>query len=147
MPDYQSEYRAFGAQQEVTLQKISNLEDDYSKMKRALLSSMEEDEDELSPEKLSEVEGPPAARINSRSFLDESSPSNRDLSRTHGKASTVDAEFVEFEHKLGANPSSSIKHEEMLARRSAGVYTIPEEEEDSRARGRRLMRMRRCACA
>ena len=122
-------------QEQVTLQKIASLEDDYSKMKMSLLSSLESD-DELSPEGAERVLAPPdvvrTSRIDSRSFLDDSSPSSKDLSRTHGKASTV-AEFVDEQPKLGDNPSA-VTHEDVLARRGKGargnaVFTIPEEEE------------------
>ena len=121
--------------EEITLQKIATLEDDYSKMKMALLSTIESD-DELSPEEEAKacgkvmVEEARTTRIDSQNFLGESTHSNRDLSRTHGKASTV-AEFVELEHKLGA--ASAVKHEDVLGR-SCGqhtVYTIPEEEDQA----------------
>ena len=120
-------------QEQVTLQKIASLEGDYSKMKMSLLSSLESD-DELSPEGAERVLAPPdvvrTSRIDSRSFLDDSSPSSKDLSRTHGKASTV-AEFVDEQPKLGDNPPA-VTHEDVLARRGArgnAVFTIPEEEE------------------
>ena len=44
--DQNPPHRTNCPEQEVTLAKISTLEDDYSKMKRALLSSMDEEEEE-----------------------------------------------------------------------------------------------------
>ena len=133
-------------QDEVTLQKISNLEDDYSKMKAALLDELSP-EDDFSPEQLvgGQVDQVRKSRINSQSFLDESSHSNRDLSRTHGKASTV-AEFVDAPKLVGP---ADLKHEDMLARASGQsahkVYTIPEEDEEAYASNPRAAKGRR-AC-
>lgn len=142
MNNYDSEYlhpstlfqqnRSADMVEEITLKKISNLEDEYSKMKQALLSSMESDEDS----KHSEDDKSPAntmvntkvvknisekhtinldqksrapTRIDSRSFLDETR--RKDLSRTHGKLSTVDDGSVELAAKLGSIPCVEPEHE------------------------------------
>ena len=104
-------------EQEVTLAKIATLEDDYSKMKRALLSSMdEEEEEEMEEENRRDVRTPDvdgftnvrassskrssrlphvnssSSHSSSRSFNPEP-PSNRDLSSrqaAHGKALIVE---------------------------------------------------------
>ena len=103
-------------EQEVTLAKIATLEDDYSKMKRALLSSMdeeEEEEEEMEEKNRRDVRPPDAdgftnvrasssklphvnsssSHSSSRSFNPEP-PSNRDLSSrqaaAHGKALKVE---------------------------------------------------------
>ena len=130
--------------EEVTLEKISNLEDEYSKMKKALLSSMESDDDYVN----SDDEGFPNAKesktfdasetktvseaantfgapqnttepsnLNSRSFLDDSS-NHKNLSKTHGKTSAVD-DFVDSELKLGnyCPLPVDLKHEAVLDRK------------------------------
>ena len=103
-------------EQEVTLAKIATLEDDYSKMKRALLSSMDEEEEEEEMEeernRMRDVRPPESTNVrasssrssklphvnsssshsSSRSFNPEP-PSNRDLSSrqaAHGKALIVE---------------------------------------------------------
>ena len=102
-------------EQEVTLAKIATLEDDYSKMKRALLSSMDEEEEEMEEEEekrrrdvrcepeLTNVRASQSSKLahvnsssshsSSRSFNPSEPPSNRDLSSrqaAHGKALIVE---------------------------------------------------------
>ena len=123
-------------EQEVTLAKIATLEDDYSKMKRALLSSMDEEEEEegeveedvraefsnviASSSKLSHVNSS-SSRSSSRSFNPEP-PSNRDLSSrqaAHGKALNVESVDDKKLELRGFVPPE-LKHDErdVLARAS-----------------------------
>ena len=124
-------------EQEVTLAKIATLEDDYSKMKRALLSSMDEEEEEgeveedvraefsnviASSSKLSHVNSS-SSRSSSRSFNPEP-PSNRDSRQAaHGKAL-----IVEQSVDLRGNPPE-LKHERDVLARASNV-------EGSEIRGR-----------
>ena len=126
-------------EQEVTLAKIATLEDDYSKMKRALLSSMDEEEEEgeveedvraefsnviASSSKLSHVNSS-SSRSSSRSFNPEP-PSNRDSRQAaHGKAL-----IVEQSVDLRGNPPE-LKHERDVLARASNV-------EGSEIRGRSL---------
>ena len=153
MNQFESEYRRNSSSfrrknsadmvEEITLEKISNLEDEYSNMKKALLSSMESDDEYINSDEegfanakestnvdvenvfncqSENVFGAPKSttnpsNINSRSFLDESSSRHKNFSKTHGKLSTVD-EFVDTELKLGnySPIGVDLKHEAVLDR-------------------------------
>ena len=157
-------------EQEVTLAKIATLEDDYSKMKRALLSSMdeEEEEEEMMEEEYRRDVRPAETNVrasrssklphvnsssshsSSRSFNPEP-PSNRDLSSrqaAHGKALNVEkkqqATVVEYDKLELRGIPPELKHERDVLARPSNV-------EGSQMRGRPLEKGRRaaekpCAC-
>ena len=124
-------------EQEVTLAKIATLEDDYSKMKRALLSSMDEEEEEgeveedvraefsnviASSSKLSHVNSS-SSRSSSRSFNPEPPSNLRDnlssRQAAHGKALNVESVDDKKLELRGFVPPE-LKHDErdVLARAS-----------------------------
>ena len=127
-------------EQEVTLAKISTLEDDYSKMKRALLSSMDEEDEEEEEEdvrdpaqgfndvrastssKLPHVNSS-SSRSSSRSFNPEPPSNLRDnlssRQAAHGKALNVESVDDKKLELRGLVPPE-LKHDErdVLARAS-----------------------------
>ena len=140
--DQNPPHRTNCPEQEVTLAKISTLEDDYSKMKRALLSSMDEEEEEEEEEeedvrdpaqgfndvrastssKLPHVNSS-SSRSSSRSFNPEPPSNLRDnlssRQAAHGKALNVESVDDKKLELRGFVPPE-LKHDErdVLARAS-----------------------------
>ena len=132
MNQYESEYQSQKRQKNASIKKI---EDEYSAMKAALLSSMDSEEENSDEDQnlknvtnqqtqliksdknpLNSVSGPPSSSQKSPSFVTNSLHSHLDQPSKlpHGKNGQI---VIDSQLKLGSRIADNIKHEDVLVRK------------------------------
>ena len=132
MNQYESEYQSQKRQKNSSIKKI---EDEYSAMKAALLSSMDSEEENSDEDQnlknapsqqtqliksdknpLNSVSGPPSSSQKSPSFVTNSLHSHLDQPSKlpHGKNGQI---VIDSQLKLGSRIADNVKHEDVLVRK------------------------------